>query len=958
MISKMKFIFINILLFTSLPVYGQGFFLSKHYSNDDYSSSKFVWDIAQDSLQRIYFGTDDSGANIYNGVSWNSLHIGNSGRAKIFYQSDSRFYASGENDFGFFSADSSNNLTFISLKNRYKNQPKTINQHHSIQNYKGHIVFYGTLGLDVFDGDSLTHYPIKNVLNAFAPSVINGGNYYGAFRDGLISFDGPNTEIITNKFFQSDTITSMFTKGEDVYLTSSRAGLSKLNGDSLFKVKKTFVDFLDKNFVYTSITDSLNKAFFGTLSGGLLIEYGDENEEIFNQSSGLASNMILTLHKDHENILWIGTSDGLQTLLTDIPIRVFKDGQGISNQVEIIKTHNNQRFIRQFGIWKYWNQETGEFTQIQTIDDSFKTFNHNGKLIFYNDQVSYVVSNDGQFIQDNRWKNPVFVKNSDSLQWYSDGYIYELNDGSFSEVLPVEPDFEFNEIIKFEEQYYFRALDYRTNGYNQIMKPIHGIFDEVKIVGSENESFKINQFGIIASNLTIATDGENAVNGFFQLSKDKSRFEKPIEFKKIDSELVSKQVFVFEECKNGDIWLENNKKIKRLYKNGDEYVISESPYQLIGEQKAIYDIECENDGTIWFAGNEGLYHLLEADWNYKTNFKTNVTGTFIDQDSLIYGGFGEPSNEIILPYKDNALRFTYAAASYIDPERNTYSYKLEGFDAAWSDFSLETQKDYTNIPEGDYVFKVKSKNVFGVEGSTDSFAFTILPPWYRTWWAYLLYVIGISGLIYSAHRIRLNQLLKVERMRTKIASDLHDEVSATLTGISYFAEAVKTDKDEHRKSHFINLITESAGDAKEKITDIVWSITPENDNWELFLSKCRRYASDLLESSEIKYNLNITETIDGALPMNVRQHLWMIFKEMLTNTVRHSQASQLDVILDVEDGILKLIVQDNGKGFDVDSDRMGNGVSNIKKRANEIGANIDLISEPEMGSRWRLELKL
>ena len=92
--------------------------------------------------------------------------------------------------------------------------------------------------------------------------------------------------------------------------------------------------------------------------------------------------------------------------------------------------------------------------------------------------------------------------------------------------------------------------------------------------------------------------------------------------------------------------------------------------------------------------------------------------------------------------------------------------------------------------------------------------------------------------------------------------------------------------------------------------------------------------------------------------MNVRQHLWMIFKEMLTNTVRHSQASQLDVILDVEDGILKLIVQDNGKGFDVDSDRMGNGVSNIKKRANEIGANIDLISEPEMGSRWRLELKL
>ena len=184
------------------------------------------------------------------------------------------------------------------------------------------------------------------------------------------------------------------------------------------------------------------------------------------------------------------------------------------------------------------------------------------------------------------------------------------------------------------------------------------------------------------------------------------------------------------------------------------------------------------------------------------------------------------------------------------------------------------------------------------------FAFTILPPWYRTWWAYLLYLLLTSAILYIAYKIRVNQLLKVERIRTKIASDLHDEVSATLTGISYFAEAVKTNLDVGKKEHFMNLITESAGEAKDKISDIVWSISPENDDWVIFLSKCRRYASDLAESRGLEYDFKIAECINGQLDMNVRQHLWMIFKEMLTNGSAFKY-TRVDVIIDAEHGVFK-----------------------------------------------------
>ena len=222
------------------------------------------------------------------------------------------------------------------------------------------------------------------------------------------------------------------------------------------------------------------------------------------------------------------------------------------------------------------------------------------------------------------------------------------------------------------------------------------------------------------------------------------------------------------------------------------------------------------------------------------------------------------------------------------------------------------------------------------------------------------FIISIILILSSflVYRYRIISALRVEKTRNNIANDLHDEVSATLTGISYFAEAIQRDKDDERKQYFMNLITESATDAKEKITDIVWAVTPENDDWEKFLSKCRRYASDLLESKEIKYELKITETISGKLNMDVRQHIWMIYKEMLTNVARHSKAEQVDIIIDSDHKIFKLIVQDNGRGFNSDHQKHGNGLKNIKHRANKIHAQLTLDSEEGFGTRWKLELNV
>ena len=108
------------------------------------------------------------------------------------------------------------------------------------------------------------------------------------------------------------------------------------------------------------------------------------------------------------------------------------------------------------------------------------------------------------------------------------------------------------------------------------------------------------------------------------------------------------------------------------------------------------------------------------------------------------------------PFKQNNLRIEFAATSFDNESASLYQYYLEDFDEDWSPWTLETKKDYTNVPEGDYVFRVRAKNIYGHFGKEDSYIFTVLPPWYRMWWAYLIYTLGgvILLRLYMQYRSR------------------------------------------------------------------------------------------------------------------------------------------------------------------------------------------------------------
>jgi signal transduction histidine kinase len=220
----------------------------------------------------------------------------------------------------------------------------------------------------------------------------------------------------------------------------------------------------------------------------------------------------------------------------------------------------------------------------------------------------------------------------------------------------------------------------------------------------------------------------------------------------------------------------------------------------------------------------------------------------------------------------------------------------------------------------------------------------------------IMILILIILSLYVIYRYRIHFLLKEERTRNKIARDLHDDLSATLSSISFFSEAAKREYSEQKSSvKFLDRIDESAIEAKEKINDIIWAIEPENDDWTSFLAKCKRYAAEMFESKEIDYKIDVDTKLELKTDIKVRNDLWLIFKEMITNIVRHSEATKAEISIEKHEKGLVLIVKDNGKGFDKDLNKNGNGLSNIEHRAKNLQATLDMTSDKK-GTIWRLSI--
>jgi len=932
----------------ALTVWGQGTFFVEEYDSEIYGAHRQNWAIVQDSSGYMFFGNQVGGLVKYDGAEWSSSHLPAGHAVRSLANIDGQVYWGGAGDFGYIGRDTLNRFNARSMRSNIDPFFHNFSDVWRIVGEGENVFFQPYEDLYIYKKDTIDVLNTEDrVLGLFKLGdrilikIENRGLLY-VKGDQLVDIEG-SEDYANDPFY----VVLPLEKGH--LFISRKQRFMKFDGERFEKFETEAADYVKEHDIYRGTYVNKDTIALATLSGGIVvINTNGRLLTILTEEDGLPTDVIYELYLDREGTLWAATDDGLAKILINNPVTRLDERIGLEGSATFLgSTASTVYFGTTEGLFS--TDETERIREYSAVSRVY-----DGSV---NGQQVWISTFEGLFNITKDESKPVsetpyhVIENSEIKQeilyGYSDGMIYRLED--------LENEFVEVEYIPFDTP----VQDLYEDGYNLwVVTKRDGIFKyglEGTLINqyeTDNSQDEINlKIDHIEGKLRLGTDG-----GLYVYDAELDSFVVDTTFP--DTELNSRQVIEFRQCADKEVWFRSNRKIKRAVWKDNNWEMIEDSYHLIDGGESITEIECGKDGTIWFGGAAGAFHLSDPDWKYSRDYNSNITGVLVRRDSLIYGGYGEPDTKTVLPYSENELRFTYAAASYVAPEENTYRVRLRGYDEGWSSWTSETEKDYTFIPEGTYTFEVQGRNVYHKTSSIDVFTFTIRPPWYRTIWAYISYLLLIGGLLYGFHRLRINRILREQRIRNRIASDLHDEVSATLSSITYFAQAIRQVQNGSKGRRFINLISESASEAKEKITDIIWSIDPENDDWWNLLAKCRRFASDLLESKGIDYALDIDTDIDKPLDLELRQHLWLIFKEMVTNAARHSGASRVDIVLGFDGEQLVLQVQDNGSGFDSENSHRGNGIKNIRARADKINARLSLESDSEIGTRWRLKIKI
>ena len=346
----------------------------------------------------------------------------------------------------------------------------------------------------------------------------------------------------------------------------------------------------------------------------------------------------------------------------------------------------------------------------------------------------------------------------------------------------------------------------------------------------------------------------------------------------------------------------------------------------------------------------------------KTNIKPCFTGVFaLDQRLPVDFSAAEPP-AITVDYTQNILRFEFTCPDFYQSEKITFHYQLEGFEPARRFAGFSRSAVYTNLDGGNYRFLVWATNADGFLCEQPAvFLLRVVPPFYRTWWFYTLCFASVGLLFYAIFRYREIQRLRQEQLRLRIARDLHDEVGSTLSSISILsASALRGVEKDLDNARFGN-IGDKARAALDSISDIVWSVNPENDSMDKALARMSTYASEMLENVGAELRFEVGEGVESlTLPMEKRKDFYLIFKEAIHNCAKYAQAKHVDVALWKEGNTLIMSVKDDGVGFEVEqtvsgdfkklSNLGGNGLRNMRSRAVALGADFQIESATGIGT--------
>jgi ligand-binding sensor domain-containing protein/signal transduction histidine kinase len=307
-----------------------------------------------------------------------------------------------------------------------------------------------------------------------------------------------------------------------------------------------------------------------------------------------------------------------------------------------------------------------------------------------------------------------------------------------------------------------------------------------------------------------------------------------------------------------------------------------------------------------------------------------------------------------LAARENSLQIDVLSLGARIGGNRRYQYRLDGADGEWSDPTSTRTIFYSNLAPGRYRFTVRAIDAdHQVSAIPAAVSFHILPPTWQRWWFLAAAFLSLGAGAHALHRYRVRRLLELERVRMRIATDLHDDIGSSLSQIAILSEVVRQRVGDREEwvSEPLSRITGASAELMDTMSDIVWAIDPRKDHLSDLTQRMRRFASDVFTACNIAFEFHAPgRARDIELGADVRRQVFLIFKESVNNIVRHSRCTRAAVEFHASREHITLRITDNGTGFDISRDGDGHGLANMRKRTQELGGTLQVASTAADGT--------
>ena len=948
------------MLFLSMPALGQDFGqpLIQNYTAKDYPVNSPIWSIAQDARGLMYFATND-GVLQFDGRTWRLIKLDNNSAVRTLSTADDgRVYVTGSSDFGYLAPDSVGRMAFHSLRAAMPAGSGKFGEVWDVVAAASGIYFKTQDKVFHWDGARITIIPS---LDSYRLYVVDDRVYARDHGNGLMEISaGAAHRIPSGEAFAEIGVWNMLPLDDKILVTTAEDGLYLYDGHTFSRFESAADQFLIDGFLYNTCELASGRFAFATQRNGVAILDRDGRAASYlTKEDGLPVNVIYDVFQDTQGGLWLCTEQGISRVEISAPFSMLPRENIADATIETLYRFQDNLFAGIVLGTRYFDASQKIFQPVHGTDSFGNSYVSIGQSLFATDiEMLFAIDKNFNakelFLTDNGYmfqsaidSNIIYVVDRIGL------WMFRHQKGVLTHILETIPvEIELASLAEDGDGTLWIATYYE--GVYQVKSSAGNVFsstDVAQITFTHYDKEKgppgnTWQVYTIAGKTRFATDA-----GLFQFAPEAKTF--------VRDSLLGKEfangintVAGLKIDQSGRVWVwaktpEGHELGKVVQQDNGALQWHPDPQLRRLDLKNLMTFYPEFDQTtdadiIWISTDDGLIR-------YKPNghprtpahFDTFIRQVTVNADSLIYGGAvaDEPEKSRVLTSENNNVLFRFSATSYDKPEATHFQYRLNGYEKSWSPWTLETQKAYTNLADGEYEFHVRAQNVYGAVGTTDSFSFSILPAWYWSWWAYAIYGLLISGFLMLAHRwelrrvhkkhlvqlqlLELDKLKELDQLKSQFFANISHEFRTPLTLILGQLDSVQSPRLDKQDLSKLQVAYRNARRLLRLINELLdlskleaggMQLRAETHNLVSFLKVLVSSFESLAVQKAVELKFVAEET---SIPVKFEpEKMEKVFYNLLSNAIKFSHENGVvEVTIVQQQATITVTVADTGIGL-------------------------------------------